>query len=180
MLADVELPPFEILLFIVAAIIAIANRVVDAARKARRRAAEEQRRRDRAEGVRLEEAPRRPQVMPPPAPPVAPRPPPAVPPRPVPPPLPFPSPQVPPQMQPAPPPRRHPPRLQLGPAEVQPPPELWRVAKPLPSEWGAARRMRLGVHPAAERLRKDPECLREAIILREVLGPPIAYRPLRR
>ncbi|MHC5044384.1 MAG: hypothetical protein ACYTGI_18640, partial [Planctomycetota bacterium] len=111
----------------------------------------------------------------------APRPPPVLPRPPAPPPLPFPSPQVPPQpqLQPAPPPRRHPPRLQLGPADEQPDAELRRVAKPLTAEW-APRPARMHVHPAAALLRKSPERLRDAIVLREVLGAPIAYRRLRR
>jgi len=175
----VELPPFEILLFIIAALIAVANRVVDAARKARRKSAEEQRRRDEAEGVRLGEAPRR-QVRPTP---VLPPPPPVMRRPPTPPPLPYPSPQVPPQappqaprpMRPAPPPRRHPPRLKLGQAEVVPNAVLRRMAKPLPAAWGF-RRTGAGVHRAAFRLRQNPERLRDAIILREILGPPVALR----
>ncbi|MHC4135875.1 MAG: hypothetical protein ACYS0K_12915, partial [Planctomycetota bacterium] len=98
---------------------------------------------------------------------------------PAPPPLPFPSPQVPPQLPPAPPRRRHPPRLKLGPADVQPDAEPWRVAKPLPAVWGT-RRAQVVVHGAAARLRESPERLRDAIILREILGPPVAYRRLQR
>jgi hypothetical protein len=32
------------------------------------------------------------------------------------------------------------------------------------------------VHPAAARLRQDPQRLRDAIVLREILGPPVAFR----
>jgi len=192
----VELPPFEILLFIIAALIAVGNRVVDVARKARRKSAEEQRRRDQAEGVQLEESlrpavrpteqrrrdraegvqlekSRQPAVKPVarelapivPHPPVAPRPPP----------LPYPSPQVPPQLQSAPRPRRHPPRLKLGHPEVPPPTRLRRTAKPPPVKWGH-RRVTVRVHRAAARLLQDPQSLRDAIIVREVLGPPVAFR----
>jgi len=179
MTAAVELPPFEILLFIIAALIAVTNRVVEAARKARRKAAEEQRRRDQAEGVQLEDAPRQ-QVRPTP---VLPPPPPMLRRPPTPPPLPYPAPQAPPQapppaprpMLPAPPPRRHPPRLKLGQAEVVPDAALRRLAKPLPAAWGV-RGSRRSVHHAAARLRQDPERLRDAIILREILGPPVALR----
>jgi len=174
MLAAVELPPFEILLFIIAALIAVGNRVVDVARKARRKSAEEQRRRDQAEGVQLDESKQpavqqerlEPRPVAPPRPPVAPRPPP----------LPYPTTQVPLQPRPVPPPpRRHPPRLKLGSAEVPPPTELRRTLKKPPAKWGR-RRARTQVHRAAARLRQDPQSLRDAIILREVLGPPVAFR----
>ena len=52
---------------------------------------------------------------------------------------------------------------------------LRRLAKPPRAAWGV-RRSAVRVHRAAARLRQDPERLRDAIVLREILGPPVALR----
>ncbi|MHC4549627.1 MAG: hypothetical protein ACYTEZ_12715 [Planctomycetota bacterium] len=150
----IEAPPWEIILFLVAALIAIANRIVEAARSVRRKSLDEQRRRTGQEGVRFEE----------------PKPPPAVPT------LPFPSPTVPPRPPPSRPPRRRPPpRLQLGREELAPAPDLLRMAKPLPpAPPPHARKERL--RELVEMLRGDPSHLQDAILIREILGPPRAFR----
>jgi len=156
MLAVDWVPPPELILLLLAGLIALIKKLVDAARAFRKRVREHQEEMERRGGVELSEAPR---TEPRPASRQAPRPAPAPPP--------VPGPVV---LEP--PPRRLPPRLPLARKERPPSP---RRLEPLPPKEATARPSAVRRH-VVELLSSGRESLRDAVILREVLGPPKALR----
>jgi hypothetical protein len=154
--------PWEVILLLVGGIIWVIQRVAEASREVRRKTVERERKEHARGGADLEEPPRGEPLSPaearPPAPvlpaPPAPRP---APPRPARAHRPLPAPSVPP------PPRRP----VVPPAPPRPPaPPPPRPAPPLQVERRVERRSK-----AAALLLGDPEALKAAVVLREILGP---------
>ena len=163
--------PTELILFLIAAIIAGVSRIVEGARAVRRRTVEAQRKQEERTGIdlgELDREPKEPPRQPEPEPLNLPLPTYGVP-------LPFP-----PQPAPEPEAEREPrPRLVLRGPEASEPAAPARLIHPAlrPSKQVQAPRARR--HPLAHTLREGGRAVREAIVIREILGPPRAIRPWR-
>jgi len=145
----------EIIFLLIAAVLAGVSKIVEVSRQVRRSSLERRRREAERTAVVFEEAPR-PKRASPPSPPrrlVLPL-------RPA-------APMEVARLQPVP---------EALPAEPPPPPQDRRPVRNIP----LAGRRRCTPHPPAvpfvKRLRSRPRALREAILLREILGPPYALR----